>query len=98
MSFRSRAITCRDLASPQAPLELRRSEMRWRLQLDHQVWGLLWVQGEIGYRVNWGFHADQVPADGSDFFRGFWGKQPHAMRNDLGNPVYGQISIQLRTP
>ena len=77
--------------------EIRRGEMRWRFMWQRQLAGFVWLQLQAGYRYNWGFDADVLDG-GREFFRGFFGDQPYAMLNQLGNPFYANVSINLVSP
>jgi hypothetical protein len=78
-------------------LEIRRGEMRWRLMWQRQLSGFIWLQAQAGYRINWSYNADAL-SGGDEFFRGFFGDQPYAMLNDLTNPLYFNISVNLVSP
>lgn len=78
-------------------LEIRRSELRFRMVYERQLIGFFWLSAQAGYRVNYSYNLDNVP-DGTDFFRGFFGDQPFAMENTLTNPLYFNISINLVSP
>jgi hypothetical protein len=77
--------------------ELRRSELRFRLEYQRQLVGFIWWSAQVGYRYNWSFNADELEG-GNEFFRGFFGDQSYVQRNDLGNPIYFNISIHLVSP
>jgi hypothetical protein len=81
----------------QESLEIRRGEMRWRFMWQRQLVGFIWLQVQAGWRYNWGFDADVLP-EGREFFRGFFGDQPFAMLNQVGNPFYANVSINLVSP
>jgi len=85
------------LAAPFDELELRRSELRFRLNYQRQIVGFIWMSVQVGYRVMYSFNVDAVP-EGKDFFRGFFGDQPFAMENSAGNPLYANFSINLVSP
>ena len=78
-------------------LELRRSELRFRLMYERQITGFIWLSAQAGYRYDYSYNVDQVN-DGEDFFRGFFGDQPFAAENSLTNPLYFNISINLVSP
>ena len=78
-------------------LEIRRGEMRWRFMWQRQLTGFIWLQLQAGWRYNWSFDADVLP-EGREFFRGFFGDQPFAMLNQMGNPLYANVSINLVSP
>jgi hypothetical protein len=78
-------------------LEIRRGEMRWRFMWQRQLVGFIWLQVQAGWRYNWSYDADLLP-EGREFFRGFFGDQPFAMLNQVGNPFYANVSINLVSP
>ena len=78
-------------------LEIRRGELRLRLEHQRQLKGFVWLSVQAGYRYDWTFDADELP-EGREFFRGFFGDQPFAMLNDLGGALYGQVGIHLVSP
>jgi len=79
-------------------LEIRRGELRFRLEYQRQLWGFIWGSFQAGYRYNYSFHADYTDKNGSDFFRGFFGQQEYAMINQLGGAVYFNVGIHLVSP
>lgn len=79
------------------PFELRRSELRIRLDYQRSIKNFTWLGVQLGYRYNWAFDVDELPG-GDDFFRGFFGDQPYAMKNILANTLYLQLSINLVSP
>ncbi len=78
-------------------LEIRRSELRFRFVYERQIKGFLWLSAQAGYRYNYSFNVDQL-ADGKDFYRGFFGDQKFIQENELTNPLYFNISINLVSP
>ncbi len=78
-------------------LEIRRGELRPRLEYMRQLTGYFWLGVQAGYRLNYSFDADLLP-NGKEFFRGFTGKQPFAMLNSLGSAPYAQITINFVSP
>jgi hypothetical protein len=74
-------------------LELRRSELRFRLVYERSLYKFLWISIQAGYRYNYSFNVD----DG-EFFRGFFGEQTYVMENKLSNPFYTNISLNLVSP
>jgi hypothetical protein len=78
-------------------LEIRRSELRFRAMYQRKLVGFIWASAEVGYRYNYLFDVDEVPG-GQDFFRGFFGTQPYAFQNQMGNPVYFNVSLNLVSP
>lgn len=77
--------------------EIRRSELRIRLEYQRQIAGFFWVSAQTGLRNDWRFHGDELEG-GRDFFRGFFGDQPYAMLNNLGNALYLNIGVHLVSP
>ncbi|HLP93277.1 MAG TPA: hypothetical protein VK168_04535 [Saprospiraceae bacterium] len=86
------------LSDTERSLEIRRGEMRARVEFQRQLTGFIWLSAQVGWRYNWSFNADTLPDDGKEFFRGFTGSQPYAMLNTLGNPLYFNIGVHLVSP
>jgi len=78
-------------------VEIRRSEVRIRFVYERQIKGFLWLSAQAGYRYNYSFNIDQLP-DGEDFYRGFFGDQEFIQENELTNPLYFNVSINLVSP
>jgi hypothetical protein len=78
-------------------LELRRSELRFRLAYERSLSGFIWISVQAGFRYNYTFNIDELP-DNKDFFRGFFGDQPYYMENILANTFYSMVSINLVSP
>ena len=79
-------------------LEIRRGELRLRLEYQRQILGFIWGTIQAGYRHNYSFNADYTEKGGSDFFRGFVGTQKYAMINKLGGAPYFNVGIHLVSP
>lgn len=79
-------------------LDIRRGELRFRLEFQRQIWGFIWGTIQAGYRYDYSFHADYTGKDGSDFFRGFTGSQKYAMMNELTGAAYFNVGIHLVSP
>lgn len=79
-------------------LDLRRGELRFRMEFQRQIWGFIWGTIQAGYRYDYSFNADYTGKDGSDFFRGFTGSQKYAMMNQLSGAAYFNIGIHLVSP
>ncbi len=79
-------------------LEIRRGEMRARLEYQRRLGGFIWLAIQAGYRHDWSFHADYLPDDGREFFRGFFGDQSYTMLNTLTNALYVNVSVNLVSP
>jgi len=86
------------LSDTERSLEIRRGEMRTRVEFQRQITGFIWLSAQLGWRYNWSFNADALPNDGKEFFRGFTGSQTYAMLNTLGNPLYFNIGVHLVSP
>lgn len=78
-------------------VELRRSELRFRLVYERSIYNFIWISAQAGYRVNYLFDLDQLDG-GDEFFRGFFGDQPYFALNELSNTPYFNISINLVSP
>ncbi len=77
--------------------EVRRGELRFRLDYQRQLTGFFWVGAQLGIRYDYSFDAD-ILADNKEFFRGFFGTQTFAMRNNLGLAPYFNISLNFVSP
>lgn len=73
--------------------ELRRSELRFRAIFDQAISRTLFLSLQGGLRYNWQFNVD----DG-DFFRSLLADQPYLFENNIGNPLFAQISISWVSP
>ena len=78
---------------PYKDLELKRSEIKFRLKYDFAIYKLVWLSLQAGYRFNNNFKVD----DG-DHFRGYINKTPILMQNKLSSPLYFNIGLQLVAP
>lgn len=87
-----------ELSDAERSLEIRRGELRARLEYQRQLSGFIWIALQAGYRFNWSFNADYLPDDGKDFSRGFSGNQPYAMLNAPGNALYFNVSLNVVRP
>lgn len=76
--------------------EIRRGELRPRLELQKQLSGPFWMNIQAGYRIDYSFNVDELEG-GREFFRGFFGEQQFGMVNSLGNAVYFNIGISFVT-
>lgn len=95
-SYRINAISEAPASNGQS-LEIRRGELRPRLEYQRQLYGFFWLGAQVGYRINYIYHADYLP-NGKEFFRGFFGDQPYAMLNNLGNSPYVNLTINFVSP
>ncbi len=73
--------------------ELRRSELRFRAILDRAVTRTIWLSVQAGLRYNWEFNVD----DG-EFFRSLFAEDPYLFENEIGNPLFAQLSISWVSP
>lgn len=76
--------------------EIRRGELRPRIEFQKQLSGPFWMNFQAGYRIDYSFDADELEG-GREFFRGFFGEQQFGMINTLGNAVYFNIGISFVT-
>lgn len=76
--------------------EIRRGELRPRIELQKQLSGPFWLNFQAGYRIDYTFDADELEG-GREFFRGFFGEQPFGMVNTLDNAVYFNVGISFVT-
>ena len=86
------------LGNQNKELELRRGELRFRLEYQRQLFGFIWGSVQAGYRHNFLFAGDYTDKNGSDFFRGFFGKQGYAFISDLSGALYFNVGIHLVSP
>ncbi|WP_026999604.1 DUF6268 family outer membrane beta-barrel protein [Eisenibacter elegans] len=75
-------------------LELRRAEVRIRFTYEFAVKNYYWMSLQAGYRLNWSFEVDSE----GDFYRSLFGDKPFLMENNLTNPFYMTLSINLVSP
>ena len=85
------------LSTPAQSFELRRGELKPRVEYQRKLIGYFWLSLQAGVRIDYSYDADFVP-DGRDFFRGFFGTQNFAMRNSLGTAPYFNVSISFVSP
>lgn len=86
-----------ELSTGDNSLEVRRGELRLRLEHQRQLKGFVWLSVQAGYRHDWSYNADDLPG-GREFFRGLFGDQPFAMLNSLGGAPYAQVGVHLVSP
>jgi len=79
-------------------MELRRSELRVKLDYQRQLKGFVWVAFQMGIRHNVSYNVDQLGSNNKDFFRCFTGTQKYLMLNEFGLAPYANISINLVSP
>lgn len=68
---------------------LRRGELKPRITFEKQLAGFVWLSVQAGMRVNWRFDASAQP----DSKRG-----EYVLQNNLGNPLYFNVSLNLVSP
>ncbi len=78
-------------------IELRRSELKFRVTWETSLQQFVWMSLQFGYRYGYSFNLDQF-ADDKEFFRGFFGDQAYFQENKLGGTWYLQWSINLVSP
>jgi hypothetical protein len=82
-------LTIQEMQNP----ELRRGELRVRFTYEKSLKNFIWLSVQAGYRYNYRYNLDE-----GEFFRGFFGDQPYVLENNLTNPLYLNISINLVSP
>jgi hypothetical protein len=90
--YRSEAFRAEDI-------EIRRGEIRLRLEYQFSVKDFLWISAQAGYRINYRYSADRLD-EGKEILRAFGllSKEPYAMNNSLSNPLYFSVSVNLVSP
>ncbi len=76
-------------------MELRRSEIRFRLDYQKQLKGFLWLGLQAGMAVNYSFNVDDLSESNKDFYRGFFGAQDYLMKNRLAPLPYINVTLNL---
>jgi len=74
-------------------IELRRSEIRPRLDFQRAITDFIWFGVQAGYIVNYKYNVDS-----GNFYRGFGSDRPFVMLNDVTSAPYFQVSINLVSP
>lgn len=82
----------------QANFELRRSELRFKLDYQRQLKGFIWCSLQAGAAYNLNYNVDDLGNSNKEFFRGFFGKQKYAMLNEIGIAPFVNISINFVSP
>lgn len=85
------------LSTPAQALEIRRGELRFRLDYQFQMYGFFWAGIQGGLRLDYSYDADELK-DNKEFFRGFFGDQTFAMKNSLSPAPYVQLSLNFVSP
>ena len=77
-------------------LELRRSEIRARLDYQRQLVGFLWIGVQAGVILNYNFNVDELASNNNkDFYRGFFGNQPFVFSNNMSPMPYLNLTLNL---
>ncbi len=77
-------------------LELRRSEIRLRLDYQKQLKGFVWMGIQAGVILNYSYNIDDLTAtNNSDFYRGFFGDQTYTFSNTLSPMPYVNLTFNL---
>jgi hypothetical protein len=82
------------LSSNGNSFEIRRGEIRPRIEWNRQLVGYFWINAQIGARINYSFDSDELP-DGREFYRGFFGTQEFSNLASLGTSAYALIGISF---
>ena len=74
-------------------LELRRSEIRLRLDFQRAITSFIWVGVQAGYIINYSYNLDS-----GNFYRGFGSDRPFVMENSVTSAPYFQVTLNLVSP
>lgn len=81
-------------------LEIRRGEIRLRMVYEFSLKEFIWMSIQAGYRINYRFDMDRL-INGEENYRAFGlidDQPPYVMINNLTNPLYFNVSINLVSP
>jgi hypothetical protein len=80
-------------------LEIRRGEIRLRMVYEFSLKDFVWMSIQAGYRINYRYDVDRL-SNGKEIYRafGFASDAPYVMVNQLTNPLYFNISLNLVSP
>ncbi len=80
-------------------LEIRRGEIRLRALYEFSVKDFVWLSLQAGYRINYRYAVDRLEG-GREIYRAFGllSDAPYVMENNLSNPLYFNISLNLVSP
>lgn len=81
-------------------LEIRRGEIRLRMVYEFSLKEFIWMSIQAGYRINYRFDMDRL-INGEENYRPFGlidDQPPYVMINNLTNPLYFNVSINLVSP
>lgn len=70
-------------------LELRRSELKFRLMYEQKITGFIWLSAQAGWRMNYKFNFSETRSSERGKF---------VYESKLGNPFYAGISLNLVSP
>lgn len=87
----------KNLSEGNNSFELRRGEIRPRIEWQKQIKGFFWGNVQVGYRLDYSFMADNLK-DGNEFYRGFFGQQGVAQFSSLATSAYFLIGISFVSP
>jgi hypothetical protein len=85
------------LSTSENSFEIRRGELKPRLEWQQKMYGYFWLSLQGGVRLDYSYDADYLP-QGREFFRGFFGTQDFAQKNSLGAAPYFNVSISFVSP
>jgi len=74
-------------------IELRRSEIRPRIDFQRAITDFVWFNVQAGYIVNYNYNVDS-----GNFYRGFGSSKPFVMENNVTSAPYFQIGINIVSP
>jgi hypothetical protein len=79
--------------------EIRRGEIKARLEYQRQLVGFFWWSLQAGMRIDYSYDADYLD-NGTETLRvfGILGDAPFSMRNSLGPAPYFNVSISFVSP
>ncbi len=79
--------------------EIRRGEIRLRMVYEFSIKDFLWMSIQAGYRINYRYNVDRLDDD-REIYRAFGlaSDAPYFMTNQLTNPLYLNISVNLVSP
>ncbi|WP_340153775.1 hypothetical protein [uncultured Marivirga sp.] len=79
--------------------EIRRGEIKARLEYQRRLVGFFWWSVQAGIRIDYSYDADYLD-DGAETLRvfGIAGEAPFSMRNSLGPAPYFNFSISFVSP
>ncbi|MCH8555808.1 MAG: DUF6268 family outer membrane beta-barrel protein [Schleiferiaceae bacterium] len=80
--------------------EIRRGELRIRFDYHRQLSNFFWLGLQAGVRIDYSFDADNLVGNETrtDIFRGFFGDQKFAMRNNLGPAPFVSLTFNFVSP